>query len=398
MVWLIVTMALLLGVGIMSSRSNILSPAVLTSAVWLFCLLLFVVLPHDLPMPSWQFLGALLLWTLGLSLSSLTMQSVRYQPYHEEADVTTRTIYLAISLLTVPGLVMFAVGSLQEAQTLGWANALRQSAIGRSGDGEIYGGLQVIIWQVSYMLELYYADRSSRWRVILAGGILLSFAFLTMSKWGFLSFFLTTVTILYFKQKITLRHILIGMGVLFVLFVGIQAARYATDFGGVNKNSFTVLYLLSSISAFDTLEPASAAHWGENVFRAIYAVLNKLGLSSMEPPSSLLPFISKPIETNTYTTMYPFFKDFGYVGVGLFAILMGSLYGYLFKKAQLGGAFYVLLYSVCVNFLVIQFANEMLMTSLLAYVKQWIFLLLPFLATKYRVFTKNSKSLVKIDD
>lgn len=398
MVLLIATMLLIIGVGIGCSRNNILSPSVLTGSVWLFCLLLWLVLPHGLPSMTWQVMGSLMLWTVGLWLSSMTMQSLRYAPYHEEADVTTRTIYLAVSLLTVPGLVVFAMNALKDANSEGWANALRMAAIGRGDDGEIYGGLQVVIWQVSYMLELYYADKSSRWRVVVAGAILLSFALLTMSKWGFLSFFLTTITILYFKKKITLRHILIGLGVLFVLFVGIQAARYATDFDGVNKNNFAVLYLLSSFTAFDTLEPASAAHWGENVFRAFYAIANKLGISSVEPPSSLLPFISKPIETNTYTTMYPFFKDFGYVGVVVAALLMGSLYGYLFKKAQLGGAFYVLLYAMCVNFLVIQFANEMLMTSLLAYVKQWLFLLLPFLATKYKVFTRNNKSLVKIDD
>ncbi|MDO4190522.1 MAG: O-antigen polymerase [Bacteroidales bacterium] len=397
MIWLILIAALFLVVGVVCSKSNILSPSVITSAVWLFCLLLFVVLPHSLPWPSWQFLGALAIWIVGMSVSSLTMQSVSYKPYLEEADVTVRTIYLAISLLTVPGLIMYAQHALESASTMGWANALRQSAIGRSDDGEIYGGLQVIIWQVSYMLELYYADKSSRWRVVVAGVILLSFAFLTMSKWGFLSFFLTTITILYFKKKISLRHILIGLSVLFVLFVLIQAARFATDYDGIDKNNFTVLYLLSSITAFDTLEPCSSAHWGENVFRAIYAVGNKLGLTATEPPSSLLPFISQPIETNTYTTMYPFFKDFGYLGVGIFAVLMGAIYGFLFKKAQQGGAFYVLLYSLCVNILVIQFANEMLMTSLLAYIKQWLFLLLPFLATKFNVF-KHTKSLVSIDE
>ena len=300
-------------------------------------------------------------------------------------------MYLIVTVLTLPAFAVFIAHNMEAAQGDHWALNLRTAATGGSeDDAEVYGGLNVIVWQVTYMLELFCLSRKSWWRITIPALALLAFAFFTMSKWGFLSFFFSTISVLYFKRKIGLRHILIGIVVLFGLFVIIQSLRYAVSTRQLDKSNFVVLYLLSSMSAFDTLLPASSLHWGENTFRAFYSLCNQLGLSPIKPPTGILPFIEKPIETNTYTCMYPFFKDFGYWGVALFATIMGALSGFIFKRAQRGSGFYILLYAVCVNCLIMQYANEMLMTSLFAYIKEWLLLLLPFIATKYHIFSHKT--------
>ena len=81
------------------------------------------------------------------------------------------------------------------------------------------------------------------------------------------------------------------------------------------------LYLTSSIVAFDYfVEPSSAISFGENTLRFIYAVGHSLGISDA-PIQTILEFVGVPFPTNTYTLMYPFYKDFG---------LLVSLYSLLF--------------------------------------------------------------------
>jgi oligosaccharide repeat unit polymerase len=364
------------------------SPSVITSGIWVFCLALFAILPHNLPPLSIQFLGSLSIWVTIICLSSLAIQSTSTKVSNIEPSTLVRDIFFWISILSFPAFLIFAHDAIIQGHSGNWSMDLRLAALGQTKNSkEIYSGIQVIIWQVSYLIELFYYSRKNRNRVFILGLIILSFAFLTMSKAAFLEFFIKTICILYFRKKVNLKHILIGFGTLFFLFAVMQAIRYSTKVDSVDKQSFAVQYLISSMSAFDTLMPASSMHWGENVFRFYYSAAYKIGLVNFEPVDTLLPFIKKPMVTNTYTGMYPFFKDFGYSGIVIFSIILGSLYGFIFNKAQKGNAFYIILYSIFIQFILMQYVADMFITSLLAYVKQIILLAIPFWAARTKIFS-----------
>jgi len=169
---------------------------------------------------------------------------------------------------------------------------------------------------------------------------------------------------------------------LFFLFVGLQSIRHSSSV--IEKNDFVVLYVLGNIKAFETIEPASSLHFGENSFRVIYAVSHSLGISDTKPIHFLLPFIEKPIITNTYTAMYPFFKDFGYWGIGIFAIFLGTLFGWIFKKAKKGNILFILLYASFTTVIIMQYVADTFFTNMAGHIKFIIILLIPFMATKYK--------------
>ena len=372
------------------SRNDIIAPGVITSGIWLFCLLLFWTLHHNLPPLTDQFLGSLSIWVTFFCISSLLMQSLSTKETIFEPSKVIRDLFFWISIITYPLFILFVHKALTLGHSGSWSSDLRLAALGKTTNfKEIYGGIHVIIWQVSYMIELFYSSKKNWKRVFILGFIFLSFAFFTMSKSLFLEFFTRTIIVLYFSKKIKVKHILFGAGGLYFLMVIIQAIRNSSNVDTINSQGFTVLYLLSSMTAFGTLEPGSALHWGENVFRLFYSTTYKLGLSSIEPTGILLRFISKPITTNTYTILYPFFVDFGYWGVGIFATIYGLIFGWIFKKAQNGSAFFVLIFATLGLSIITQYGGELLLTNISGYFKQIILLSIPFGATKIKLFNKT---------
>ena len=211
-----------------------------------------------------------------------------------------------------------------------------------------------------------------------------------MSKMVFLSIFLYTGSILLFKRVIRLKHFVMAIVPLFIVFTLLQSTRHASQFSAV-VSDFVRTYIVGNMSAFETLMPNSSEHFGENTFRLFYAVLYKTGLSSTEPIEVILPWIEKPLVTNTYTGMYPFYVDFGLIGVILFAFILGSIYGWTFKKAQNGSNFSILVYAVFTQIIFTQYVADMLFSNTAFYIKLILLLLLPFYITKNNLLSCKEK-------
>ena len=48
--------------------------------------------------------------------------------------------------------------------------------------------------------------------------------------------------------------------------------------------------------------------------------------------------------------MYPFYEDFGNIGVFVFSIVYGIFYGFLYKKSRTGGKIQLVLYAIFFDF------------------------------------------------
>ncbi|MDR1543479.1 MAG: oligosaccharide repeat unit polymerase [Prevotellaceae bacterium] len=389
---LIIIAILIIVVGLISTRDNIFSPSVITAAVWLCCLVLFQILPHNLPLLTTQFTISLLFWLALLSVSSLWIQpiAIKNQTAPTQASKLVRNIYLVISIISLIFFLFWVKNVMSNGFSAGWAGKLRNAALGNTADStEVYAGMQVLIWYISMILELLYVEKKRWYRLAIPMFCCLAFGFFTMSKSMILNVIITTLCVLFFKKIVKVSHVATSLIVLFVFFLGFQTLRQNQE---IKANSFTTIYMLSSMTAFDMIKPKSAEHFGENTFRIYYAITYKLGLSDTKPVEIILKFIKKPIHTNIYTGMYPFFKDFGLFGVIIFAILYGLLYGYLFARAKCGNMFCIGLYSYLAYAIAIQFTVDLPMTNIAGYLKFTIFLAIPFLAEKYKLFYKKEKT------
>ena len=364
----------------------------MTAAVWFAGLTMHLVLGSNLPELSFRFYIAVGFWIAGLCLASLYTQSATFRNSRlDEPGVLIRNIYLFASIVTVPKLYFFARQAIMGGTSGNWAWDLRLAALGNgSGFEEPFAGLFAVIWQVSLLLELLSFEKKKWWRLALISVIYWAFGIVTMSKIVFLCYFLFLGTIFYFKKILTLKHLLVCLSFMVVLFIGVQTARNAMKFTSTDDDFF-LSYVVSNFYSFDTLEPMSEEHWGENTFRVVYAIAEKTGLSEIEPVDPLLKWVEKPIPTNTYTTLYPFYVDFGLGGIVVFSIVLGILYGWLFKKASSGSNFHLLLYAVMTNALFMQYAAELFFSTFAGYVKLFILLLIPFLATKHNLLAVKKR-------
>ena len=378
---LIITCLLLMFFSYWLSNKDIFSPAFITPSIWLVCLSLFLVIPHSLPPLTSQFLGALTIWMICFVFFSLAAQSIHYSTtFKVEPSQQIRNIYFIACIFTIPLFIGYVHKAIVTGPTSNWAMNLRMAATGNTAMfSDIYTPFYSVIWIVTYMMELTYYSKKNKIRVFLLGALFLSFGIFTMSKATLMQFSIITITILHLKGKIKTKHIIIGGCILFYLFISIQSIRQGSHAKSSESKNFLELYILSNMSAFDTLTPMSSEHFGENVFRLVYAIGNHFGIISTPPIEVLLPFIKKPIETNTYTTMYPFFKDFGYIGIAIFSSFLGFFYGMVFKKAQQKDAVAIIMYAYFIYMILMQYAEDIFFTGLAGTIKTSLLVLLPFL-------------------
>ncbi len=390
MTWLIVIMLVLLGLSYVTSRGNVFSPGVLTTAVFSFCLLAFALFPHSMPALHRQCLLGVGLWGGCFTVSALLMQSFRYTPIKATGSVAVRDVYFWISLLCIPLLVRFALAAIASGTEGSIAFKLREAAInGLDGTKQPYSPFYYGLWVATYLLYLKDLSKDKWFRAVVMGGLVLAYGVVTMSKTLILNFGLMTLFVLYWRKIISTKHILIGLAVLIVGLVFIQVIRYSLTVDEENASEMFELYILRNFNAFDTLKPCSAEHFGEHVFRIYYAVTYKLGLSPIEPISPILPWVYKPVETNTYTVLYPFFLDFGYPGIVIFAILLGGGIGWLYSHHCAGDELFTLLYAYFCVLLVTQYNGEAFFTNLAGHIKFLLLLLIPYIKIKLPV--KNDK-------
>ncbi len=396
LIWLLI----MLFVGYMLSNKNIFAPSVLTSAVWIFMLLMFYYLEHDLPSLKNQVLLSIFLWTTGFVLSSLLIQSITFTKTKYTQNTPNkliRDVYFILSVATFPLLLLFAFEAIKYGETGEWAIDLRNAAIGATErHAEPYSGLYLILWKVAYAIELCYCTAKNRYRVYVLAFMYIAMGILLMSKAVFLEFAVITVVVLWFKGAIKIKFVLIVGAALFFCFIILQQLRHHLSSGENAKNDFLVLYVVGHLSAFDTLKPCSSTNLGENVFRIFYAIPYKLGMSSIPPIDPLLPWIKEPLRTNTYTCMYPFFVDFGYKGVFCFSLLYGTLFGWIYKKIERSkNLFFVLLYALMFNVVLMQYVAEILLTNFAIFVYIILFLVFPFVFTlKNETVDSNNHSAV----
>lgn len=380
-------------ISLICSKNNVFSPSVLTSGIWFVVILLYILFGSELNKLTNKFLDAINIWVSLFCISSLFAQSLsaKRQKIAEPSQLA-RNILFYFSILTFPLLLLEAHKIISLGISSNWMSDLRAASIGgiKEIDIEETNPFYVAVWLISYFIELmYYSDKNKK-RVYILFLMYAAFGFFSMGKTHFLTLFLGTIFILYINKSIKTKHIIISGIALIGLFVLIQTLRFNANHNNV-RSEMLELYILSPAPAFETIKPNPLGQPGENVFRIFYAIEYKLGVNKTEPINTILEFVDVGVGTNTYTIMYPFYKDFGLKGVGIFAVILGLFLGRIFKNAEKGNSLYIIFYAFFIYELMVQYGNEMFFTNLSLNLKRIIIASLPFLITKYEIFSLKRK-------
>lgn len=390
---LLIISTILLVFSILFARRRWYAPSVLASGVWLVSLVAYSWIDHGLHPLTNETCSMITYWLALFCIPCWCVQSVYIKPIFKDirTSVTARDIYYYLTLFTLP-LMVFSVLLVVARSGGNPFSALRDANVAED-NGIRTTGFFVIFWMVSYIMELQVMSKKNLERVVLLFLVNLFYAFISMGKMNFMILFLASAIILTRRKILKLWHLAIGGVVMIFLFVGIQTIRgsYTTP------KKFAALYLTSSLGNLNTnLKPESAEHWGENTFRLFYAFKSALDGGHTKPVDPILEF--KRVEvgefvfgSNTYTALYPFYKDFGKTGVMVFAVILGLLFGYLFKTSEDNSDFALVLYAILAGSIVMQFIGDTFFTVLSQNIQYLVAALLPFIISKYNLFSNLIK-------
>lgn len=381
-------MSLLTAYGYYFSR-DLFAPFVVAPGVWCFILLLYVIMPGSLYPIQNHFPICLSVWMLCFVVISMIVSS-SVAPSSDNSckaqpNKWVLRAYVTVSIIFVPIMlyVLIKQAFLEDPENM--FRYLRVMNTGADENIEMpnFGVLNYVVslcYVTLFFVMIYFKNKKVIAAIVILNILL---ALVTMAKTNFLCVFLTSFYILYHRNIIKKKHMAYG-GIGFVLFAFVlQSFRMGTNSSGeveaVDTNDFFTMYLLTSIVAFDYYTiPFSAPSFGANSLRFLYAVGHSLGLSE-EPVDTILPFVGVPSFTNTYTTMYPFYTDFGIYGLVIFAAIYAVIYGFLYKKMQTGGQMALILYAILLNFLVLEFIGEFIFTNLSLQIQYLFYAVVPFL-------------------
>lgn len=389
----------MLGLSVLFSRGKWYAPAVLAAGVWLVSIASYAWIDAEQHLLKHETIESLILWIVGFCVATWCVQSVYIKPLFTgvKSSVPARDIYYYFTLATLPVMVLWVTTIIMRSGGNPFA-ALREANI-QEVRGIRTASFFVLVWMVSYIMELQVLcerlkTEKGKQKIENLGRVVLLFlanffyAFASMGKMNFMILFLATLIILTECKIVRLQHLFIAMAVLLVFFVGVQKIRgsYTTP------RHFAALYLTTSLANLDqNLQPCSAQQPAENTCRLYYAVRSSLDGGKTQVVDPVLDFDWVKVGdmeyySNTYTTLYPYYKDFGRWGVLAFAILLGLIFGYLFKTAEDGSQFALVIYAILAGCVVMQFIGDTFFTVLSQNIQYLVAALVPYMISKYKFF------------
>lgn len=356
------------------------SPEVLVTGTWLLIIVLYYLLPHKLFAIDGKFIECILIWVFGFFISSSVTYSLT--GYGKAVFEKNKQIYKYEMIFAAIATLIMAVECIRLALTSDYFFLyLRSLNTGlddniQSNVNPLWGYLRSAMIIV-YLIELINSKPENKRRRIIFFILNIITCFVTMAKSQLFLVVYSTVVILYRNKMIKIRQLLIVAFICFGLFALMQLLRTqdSSDFSMLN---FLAIYILSGSVAFDEFNPASF-YGGSNVFRFFVALTNRLGLSNVTANETILEYtiIGPDSITNVYTLLFPYFVDFGYIGILVFSVVNGILCGYFYRKSQ-NSEPALIMYVMLSYTIVFGFLGEILFANLSTFLQYAIYAYIPY--------------------
>lgn len=372
------------------------SPWMLTSAVWLGIFVMFSLFGYNLyPLENRLYI-CVMIWVPILVLTSVATYYAL--PVPERADVNSKievsnnsyTFLLIIAVVCSP---LYFYQILKVAMMFDMGDILNNIRVFSS-----YGEKSFLVKLLQYVIPVNQAlFIVEMWRYPNGGKlkfytILFANVFCTiavMSKTPIFILFLSTLYVLYEKQRIKISSMVMWGIVILAGFYGLNVLRKPeAEQDSSTFFDFFSMYVLSPSVAFEWTQEKLTDQFGSFSFAFFYAFASKMGLGTYYIQKQLQDFVWVPIPTNVYTVFQPYFEDFGYKGIALFASLWGVITGWIYRLCKNGNVLAKCIYAYIVFALVMQFYQESLIVNL-SYVIQYTVAFILILKHKVSLVLKN---------
>ena len=404
---LIIFMTLLLAGYMVFKAGDLFSPWTITTAIWLAIVVMFQ-FQGDLLYPlGSQFHTCLMLWLPIFCVSSLITYYVF--PKTDNPEIVSRTVpetnggmftFLYVVSMVITPLYLYKI--MQVVMMFDPADMLNNLRILAVFGDENYGFLNYsyVLNQVLIVVALWRYPRVPLWQLltIVAAGLMSAFAIMEKGMLFFL--FAAIMYVLYEKGVIKVRSIAISVASIVVIFFLINVAReYTEDADSTQSTTFLdffAIYVLSPAVAFERVQEDLSTQFGSHTFQTVYLFLNRFG-GDFEQNIKLQEFVWVPLPTNVYTVFQPFFEDFGYRGVAIFAMVYGFITGWAYRQMRNGSGFGKCIYAYAVYVLTLQFYQENVMMSIVQVI-QFIFFTWLITQQQFDLWLRPLKQAAEGDD
>ena len=342
---IIIIMSIMLVAFLGLKMGDVFAPWTITTTIWLAILVLFQFQGNLLYPLGDQFYNCLMLWVPIFCGSSLITYYV--MPEHGDTDKnssaipeinhTLFTVFYVISMVITP---LYLYEIMQTVMMFDTADMLYNLRILAVHGDESHGFLNYsyVLNQVLLVVALWQYPKVPMWQLITIILASMMSAFAIMEKGMVFFLFAAVIFTLYEKKVIRMRSIIFSALSIIILFFLINMARdYREDADPNDATTFLDffgIYVLSPAVAFERVQEDLTPQFGSHTFHTIYLFLNRFG-GDYEVKAALQEFVWVPLPTNVYTVFQPFFEDFKYKGVAIFAMFYGLFSGWCYRIWQM---------------------------------------------------------------
>ena len=366
----------------LSQLGDVFSPWILTISIWALILGLYYALDTNLYPITSQFYYCLLLWLpifciCALSAYVLTSDSGNSVTTGGIAfNKTVFNFFFIVSLIITPLYVyrVFQIVTMFGTEDL--MTNIRTLAVYGEGQGIL--NYSAVINQALFVVALWAHPKVPLWQVVMLGIACLMNSLAIMEKGLIFFVFVSTMFVLFEKRVIRKRTILTFSALIIVLFYIFNLGRAGSGSEYQEEETlfdFFTMYALSPPVAFSQLSEEVIPQFGTNTFETVYLFLKRFG-ADIVVKDKLQEFVFVPVSTNVYTIFQPFYIDFGYRGVALFAALYGYVCGWLYRLFRSGHGTGTCLYTYGVYVLLLQFYQENVFLSMVFVLQLTFFIIL----------------------
>ena len=377
---IIIVLAIMLVTFLVLRVGDVFSPWTVTTAVWLAILVMYQFQGKLLDPLSDQFLYCLIIWYPILCISSLATYYVMPSDHgHErssEIPQMNRTVFNWLYVITMVITPVYVYQILKIVMMFDSADLLNNIRLLAVYGGQGFGFLQYsyVLSQVMVVVAFWQYPKIPFWQLLTIVVAAMMSAFAIMEKGMLFFLFITIIFCLYEKRVIKMRSIIVSIVSLVLIFFLFNIARDSSD--GSSDESMTFLdffgiYILSPAAAFGTVQPDLIPQFGSHTFYSIYIFLVRWG-GDFVVYDKLQEFVWVPLPTNVYTVFQPFYLDFGYKGVAVFAMFYGVVSGWCYRQMRYGSGVAKCLYVYITYALVLQFYQENFVLNMVSLI-QFIF-------------------------
>ena len=358
-----------------SISRTLVSPYVLTSGVWTIILLAYLISSPSFYYVENRFVPAILIWVTFYGLSSLFTEKL-FSSRLRKHKIINEKIWKLLLVISVSVTLIACYTNIKEALTNPEFFFISLRSMNTGLDETIEK--ETTIWSyflaaatILYLAELIrYPEKKKIFILLLLVNLL--FSFVTMAKSMFAQLFFCTAIILAIQKRIKLKQMILPIAVLSFVMVIIQLLRTVPGSEDFSTAGFVDAYLFSGMIAFDHSNIHITGD-GSHTFRLFYAIAHVFDdrISVVNPILEYATISNTGAITNVYTGLYPFYADYGMLGVFIFSIIYGSFAGFLYSHSRYSHPA-LILYSIFATFSLLLFFGDFFLTNLSLFL-QYVF-------------------------